>query len=276
MTEEEITKMAILKAQADSVHETRITQNTSSQETVPQAQPELEQTILTKTEDSPTYPYTLNLGNKKNISFKAWTGKTKKQIKAISESEDVTNKEIIDILIRENISPDTTYLSVIETQYVMLHIRAKSLDNLYIATGTCAVCEGEEEIEIDIYKDVNYKPGMFPKTLSSHEIDIIDISSYDELLKVSNDYMDSADYDGITTEADIEIAMHIKNGDMTPLEILDWMDNLDLKNLSIVTTEMNNLSPDFSISKTHQCVSCDKEQKFNTLDLPDVFVEILE
>ena len=266
MTEEEITKMAILKAQADNIP-SRVTPEESKPVEI------AETPAATIPEE---YQYELRLGTNKTINFKLWTGKTKKKIRAIADDEELTNKDIVQILIRDNIFPSDVYLNAIETQYVMLNIRAHSLDDTYLASGYCDICNLQEEMTINILKDIDYKKGDFPQSIDDLDIDLVDIDSEKELHEIFNTYLVSDKYDGITTEADVEIAMHIKKSDYTAINILSWMDELDLKSLKIISEKMQTISPDFNISKKQYCIDCDKGTIFVSTDLPDIFTELLE
>ena len=137
----------------------------------------------------------------------------------------------------------------------------------------CESCNEEQEIRSTVKETFRYKPSKFPKV--TKDMTFVDIESRSFLLDTVDQIKESADYDGITSDADIEIALHIDKDGKTPLEILDYM---DLKSIKTMMSTLEKISPSMDMYVERACknANCREKGKFYTDDIPDIFSEILE
>lgn len=280
MTEEELTQAAILKAQAVKKEEDRLDTEIAEDMKTVQAEVKSEE-IISEAEPEPKleYPFNVQLGKSKNINFKTWTGKTKKKLKKLlseSNSEEEAFREMINILIKEHIDQPEIYLSDLEQQYLVLMMRKQSLSDKFEFDGECEACGNYQDVQSVIDVAITYTPNTYPQTFDAQGISFIDIESDSNLRKISDDYMISDNYDGLTTEGDIEIAMHISKDNLSPIEIMNWLDTLTLKSLKEVMSGLSECSSNITIAAEDFCTECNYKRKFTAEDLPNVFSDLLD
>ncbi len=298
MTEAEKTEMAILKAKADQKTKSQIeqskTQEKKAQEKI-QAdellnkpkESKIEPKIETKEPKKPKepkvdknkFPYEVKLGENKIVNYKPWTGKTKKKFKKLFEHlenpEDIDFKGVIRILIRDNIDTPNLYISDDEQQYLTALIRKVSIQDDFEFSGVCDYCGAEQTIKTKISNAIKYRPNKFPQTKGG--VVFKDIESYDYLIDVVDDIINSDDYDGLTTEADIEFALHLELDKSTsPLEVLDKIDEMPLNQLDVLMNTIEDMSSDMKIKEEKTCKECSKKSEFSSSEIPGLFESLLK
>ncbi len=230
------------------------------------------------------YPFEVQLGITKAVHFKPWTGRTKKEFnKLISDTNDVEELNIdrtMKILIRDYIFEKDIYLSDIEYQYLLLRLRDESLSDECQFESMCPECNEMKTISAKTSEVYRFVPSQYPKEDSEIGVTYIDINSDSDFEKQVSEITDSKDYDGITTGTDIEVAMHIKKDQKTPLEILDMIDNTTLKNLTKMMENLRGTAPSLEMYKEDNCTNREckmygKSVKYYTDDIPDVFSELI-
>ena len=275
MTEEELTKMAILKAQADDkikerskfLHKPEVGPlGTKTEEQTPEPP---------KKVDLNEYPFKVDFGSK-SVNFKAWTGRTRKKVQHISTLDNITDDEgyekLVEILIRDHISERDIYLSETEMQYLFLKIREESYDTSYLAEGECPKCGNMQEMKVTP-SCIKPKLSKFPLEVKELDCRIVDIKTVTEFKKTTEATLKALN-DGITTATDIEIIMHIENN-KSIIERLDWFDELNLKDIKMLLKKINEAAFQFDIVKKCTCAECGEEGMFETTDMPDFLDELL-
>jgi len=291
MTEEELTQMALLKAQADKLKENRepvnikATQETQATQETPKPQEtkkteveniqETENTEETKVEEQKEFPETIVLGPNKSINYKLWTGKTRRSftslLKDIENPDELDTEDALEILLYDNLEGDP-YLTDIEEQRILLEIRRKSIDTMFEVTGTCEKCGTQEIFIKDINEIYHFTENTFPG--EKNGVKFKDIPTRSMLIQETRKIMDDIYYDGITNETDVEIALHIDNGKDTK-QTLEWIDDLPILKLKQVMEDLSSFAPQMEPWVEHDCSKCKTKTKYWTENLPDIFEEIL-
>jgi hypothetical protein len=130
-------------------------------------------------------------------------------------------------------------------------------------------------ISAKIEEAVHYKENEFPKK-HSKDVEFVDIKSLKELKKTISDIMGADDWDGITSEADIELASHIKMEGKTTKEVIDWLDELPVRDLENLINDLRAVAPSCEISIKEYCVHCQTEQNFELDVSKDIFESLLK
>lgn len=289
-TEEELTKMAILKAQSlEKAPDIDINPkpNNDVVEPIPPAptQP-TEKTPEIKTEQNIKKPleekvkdkfkYKVILGKNKEVHYTNWTGKTKKIFNKLLEQkgEEISLDDISSKLIRDYIQEQDIYLSALEEQYLIVKIRDISLSDEYTFVSNCPHCDEMETITDKTSNIFKYRKSKFPKKIG--DVEYVDIESNSVFKKTVDSILNSPDYDGISTIGDIEIAMHLKiEGKETPLEIMDYIDTLPLKDIQVILDNLSEVSSDLKMGVERVCKKCGERGFFECEEIPNVFEELL-
>jgi hypothetical protein len=276
MTEAQKTEMALLKAKAEKTQTgkiekaTKIAKNTPNTPNTPNTEPK----EINKTK----YPFEVELGDNKTVHFKAWTGKTKKKFKKLFQNlediEELDLKQVIQVLIYDQISETDMYLSDNEQQYLMAMLYKLSLSDNITFFADCENCGENQLIKTQLSDAVNYTKSKYP--FIEDDLTINDIDKKSILDNYIKNIMFSDSYDGLTTEKDIEIALHLKIGEVTdPLEILNLMDEMDLKTLTDILQKLDNTQPQFKIEVVKKCKECQKNSKFGTEEIPGLYESLI-
>lgn len=302
MTEEELTRMAILKAQADKNDAGKVMERTelAAPKTEPIPSPVKEKPVKAAKEtkevkeapvqesnlnpetgeDLSKYKFSVVLGKEKEIKFTNWTGKTKKVFKKLVEN--ITDIDQLDldqtmaVLLREYMLDYDTYLSDVEQQFLLIKMREASLDDKFDFISNCPNCNHEQEIQSTIKDTFHFAPGQYPIKNEELDIEFVDITDQTSLESAVERITSSPMYDGITTKADVEVAMHIKTSDnKSPEQVLDMIDELDLKTLNEILDKLSDAAPKMEMYSNRVCKGCTQKVDFETEEIPDVFEELL-
>lgn len=265
MTEQERTEMAILKAK--------------SMNKAPKVETSKEQIKKIAKEpktDIKKYPYEIKLGENKTVSFKPWTGKTKKKFKKIFTNQDIDEndinlKQIVKVLINDQLQEQDVYLSDAEQQYLLAKIREQSIGTGIEFTSFCKYCNEEQNIKTTIKKAVKFKPSTFPFKVENG--DLIDIEKSSTLEKAVLELItDNENYDGLTTEGDIVLALHLKlDGTKTTQEVLNKMDEMELVPLKNILDAYDEHIASIEIFIEQDCKKCGELNKFSSEEIPDLY-----
>ncbi len=221
------------------------------------------------------YPFNVKLGKNKEVNFKPWTGKTKKKFKKLfnflTQEDDVPYKEIIQILIYDNISDSEIFIDTHEQQYLLSLMRKESLRNSFEFEGNCKHCHEPQTIKSTMTESILYKESNFPFKYSD-ELTFVDIPNRTLSESIFENIQNANDYDGLTVMTDVEMVLHFKyKNEKTPLEILDILDDTNLKELTNIQEALDTCSSKMELGVTKVCVECGKESKFVTDEIPDLF-----
>ncbi len=284
MTEAEKTEIAILKAKAEKQNNLRRAEETKeSKKTTSPLEKTVEadensKKVNEKLPDIKNYPFEVQLGKEKSVRFKPWTGKTRKKFtklfKDVKSMDDVNLKQVIQILITDNIEDKDAYLSDIEQQYILSLLRKESIEDKFNFDGYCEHCGEMQNIKTKVSEVNKYTKNNFP--IEINNIIYKDIDSKSTLDKNVKDIIEKEDYDGLTTEYDVEVALHIdfKDG-KNPLETLDYMDSLPINTLDEVLLQYLNNSSKFEMNITKVCNKCSMESLYKTTEIPGLYQSLL-
>lgn len=277
MTQEELTQMAILKAKALANETPKAPKVHKVSEIIKDVEILKEEKINPETGAAQIdYKHSVILGNDKEIKFNNWTGKTKKIFKQMVENDSANLDDAIELLVRNHINTKDIYLSDVEQQYLLLKLREVSLSENFEYDAQCPNCSEVQTIKSTIDEIFKLKPASYPKYDEDLKLTFIDIKNQNDLEDKVKKIQSAQNYDGITTKADIEIAMHIETSEAkSPNEILDIIDTLDLKTLNGILDKLSETAPSLESYTERICKNCKKTVKFYTDEIPDVFTELL-
>ncbi len=218
------------------------------------------------------------LGEKKSVTIKPWTGKTKKKVRKIFEyverPEDVDFISIMKTLLYDYIEEDI-YLNEGEQQYVLSKIRDISISDFIEKEIECPECSEYNFIKSYSKDFIHYKENNLPIEFNKN-IKFIDINKLEEFENACNLIIESEDYDGITTEVDIEIALHIKIDELDIKETINYIDNLPLKETSIILEKLRENLPECKMYHEKQCKKCKNKVKFPIDITEDIFESLIK
>jgi hypothetical protein len=233
-----------------------------------------------KTEKTEKTEKTLNqleLGANKIITIKPWTGKTKKKMRKIFEHvenpEEVDYIAIMKTLIYGYVNEDV-YLNEGEQQFILAKLREISIDECINYEIECPECETIQWIETCTDEFLHYKTNELP--FEENGIKFQDIETLEKFENTCKNIMKNDDYDGITTEIDIEIAMHIKIDEMDIVKILDYLDDLPLKETDKIIKTLRNKLPNCEMYVDRECKKCKAKNKFSIDITEDIFESLLK
>ena len=291
VSEEDLTKMAILRSKADdaAAKARAIIEDENPKPKTPEEPKnpkEPESTTNPETgEDLSKYKYSIKLGNDKIAYFTNWTGRTKKVFSKMlseltpeaDEFEDELINNILTSLIRDYLRDPDMYLSDTEQQYLLTKIREISLSDDVEFNSICPECGDQHEISAKIDEVYHYTPGVYPIQNKDMKLTYVDIVS-DEILKNTiKEIMESPNFDNLTSEADIEIALHLDKDNMNAIQILEMIDDMGLKDLAGLLKGLREAAPKLEMYYEDVCKNskCRKKVKFLAPDIPDVFSELM-
>jgi len=220
----------------------------------------------------------IKLGENKIVTIKPWTGKTKKKIRKIFEyvenPEDVDFIAIMKTLIYDYVSEDV-YLNEGEQQYLLSKIRDISISDKIHADVECPNCAQLNTISTSSSEFIHYKENELPFKYKN-DISFIDIESLKLFEDNCKEILESDEYDGITTETDIETAMHLIIKTYTTKEIIDYLDELPLKDTSELMENLRTKLPRCNMYFEKTCKKCKTNQKFPIDITEDIFESLLK
>ena len=288
-TEEELTQMAILKAESlkKNLPEEQIPEKEQPIQPQPKKQKNIVNDVHSETKNNnktvkpleeniqEKYKYKVDLGNNKTVHYTNWTGKTKKVFNKLIETkgEDISVDDISETLIREYIQEQDIYLSPLEEQYLIVKIRDVSLSTKYTFVSECPNCSEVQEITDSTKNIFKFKKSKFPQKING--IEYVDIPSNSVFKKTVHEIQNSPTYDGLSTQADIEIAMHLKIDNKTPQEVMDYIDTLSLKEIEEILSNLSKISSDLKMGTEKTCKKCSQKGFFECDEIPNVFVELV-
>ena len=216
------------------------------------------------------------LGKNKKVTIKPWTGKTKKKVRKFFEfaesPEEIDFKEVIKTLIYDYVNEDI-YLNDDEQQYILSKIKDISLSDDIDALTYCPICSAENTFKTRSDLFLHYKENELPFKYNE-EIEFVDIISLKDFDSEVKNIMESEDYDGITTEKDIETAMFIKIKDKNTEQVIEYLDDLPLNKTQEIIKVLNEKLPKTEMYINRRCTSCNTEVDF-TIDITKPIFESL-
>ena len=294
MTQKEMTEAAILKAKADKIKVPKDQQNIDNIKEVQTISAidtvDLDKIKKTKALEKPKpktkqvdikkYPYEVQLGKEKIVRYRPWTGKTKKKFRklfqGIQDMNELDFTEVVNVIIRDHIDAKDIYLSDHEQQYLTALLRKISIEDTFEFDAKCEHCSTEQHIKTSVSESVKFKMNDYPSENKEIKTKYIDIGSNGFLLHTVSEILESQDYDGLTTAADIELALHLQFEDTSsPLEILDKLDDMELKPLEIILNDIEKYSAEMTMKIEKACSNCAKSSVFISEEIPGLFESLL-
>ena len=204
------------------------------------------------------------------VTLNPWAGKTKKKFKKefeFAESmDDVNLQKIIEILVYDQIEEDYQ-LTEMELQYLLVELKTMSIGKDIECDSSCPECGAKNKIltttDIGIFV-----PGNLPAKFKKWNFKNVKRT---EFIKAKNAIMNADDFDGLSTEADIELACKITKEDKTPKQMIDTIDDTPLKDLTEMMDEyVKNLAA-FDLKIEQTCTSCQSEALFGVDVITGIF-----
>jgi len=269
--QEDLTRQAMERAQkprtaepAEPTPETKVSQAEVAEPKKPKTPKEPKIKAQNKLQDNQR-----KLGERV-VTLKAWAGKTKKKFKKefeFAESmEDVDLKKIIEILVYDQIEEDYQ-LAETELQYLLSELKEMSIGKDIECDSACKQCGTTNKLQTTT--DV----GVFVcDTLpAKHKEWNFKNIKRTEFTKAKNAIMNADDFDGLSTEADIELACKITKEDKTPAQMIDTIDDTPLKELTEMMDEYVKHLATFEIKVEKTCTSCQNEVMFDVDIITGIF-----
>jgi len=261
---DEATKKAIEASKSNETNETNETNKTEKNEKIKE---------VTSTENSQNQ---ITLGKNKVVTIKPWTGKTKKKFKKIFEfverPEDIDFKQVMKTLLYDHIKEDI-YLNEGEQQYLLAEIKKISLNDNFNESINCYNCDNKIHINKKIDEVLKYKENKLPKKYNN--IEFVDIKNLESLENEIKQIKESIDYDGLTSDQDVEFAMHIKIKDKTTKEIIEYLDNLAIKDLTDIIKNITEVLPSCSTEIELICPKCQHTDVYDIDITKEIFESLL-
>ena len=261
--QEELTRQAMERAQKTTPIQEKVTKN--------QKVPKTPAAKVAKTPKEPKLlPTQRKLGDR-IVTLQSWAGKTKKKFKKefefVDSPEDIDLPKIIEILVYDQIQEDYQ-LTELELQYLLTELKELSLGSEIECQSPCKSCGNHNKITSTTKEAVHFKADTLPAKFKDWNFKNITRS---EFLSIKNEIMDSNDYDGLTSETDIELACKITKGKRTPNEMIELIDETPLMELNEMMEAYVSNMAEFSITKEHKCQKCGVTSKFDIDIITGIF-----
>ena len=220
-------------------------------------------------------PDQLQLGPDRIVTLSPWNGKTKKKFKKLFEfvedPSDIDLKRVMEVLIYDHVKEDFL-LSDAEQQYILTILKEISISNNIEFTSICPGCEQENKLTCTT-KETIYTDNMLPQVYK--EISFIN-PGLEETKQVIKEFMDDDDYDGLTNETDIETASRIKIKDLKTKQVIEYLDNLAIKDVQDIMNKLDSYLPTIEQKFTTECKKCQTEQTFEIDMITGLFEDLLK
>jgi len=151
---------------------------------------------------------------------------------------------------------------MVEQQFLLGEIKRISLGDDIETVEECPECLTENTIKTKLDVCMVYKKNELPSKYND-EIELVDIPNKEFLNKTIQDIKESDDYDGITTDADIESALHFKIQGKNTKQVIDYLDNLPLKDVENLISALEAKLPNTEFKYKKTCKGCNKKVEFN-------------
>ena len=276
MTEEEMTRRAMEEAKTVAA-----TQREETKKAIEDARKEvMKSEKAPDTKEAPKKPIkavksdyaTVELSKTKTVHLKPWTGKTKKRFKkvfeGVSSMEDVDFREVLEVLIYNQSKEDLLFQEA-EQQFLLVKLREASIGNEIISDTSCPNCGSEVKIKVKTEDLNDFESDKLPYKFSD-EIEFKNCSKTEAEDNITV-VMNQPDFDGLTSEADIEFASRIKIKDKSIAEVIDYIDDLKISEQNKLVSAMNERLSKYSLIANHKCEHCKTEQPFTVDVITGVF-----
>jgi hypothetical protein len=211
----------------------------------------------------PTYTTTIP-STKRKIKFRGFTVREEKILLIAQESEDVEEimaaaRNIITACVLDPIDYDS--LATFDVEYLMTHIRAKSVGEVVHLTMPCDADPSHKRtpIVIDISKiEVKYPEGHETTIALYDDVGVkMKYPTINSLYAVDGaagtDIIASC-IDSIFTGDEVFAA-----GDQTPEEIQDFLESLTKQQLQLIEHKFFKLMPRYEYEFRYKCVECGRD-----------------
>ena len=217
----------------------------------------------------------VNLGPEKKVEISFWRAKTKKDfIKLFKEKEEnVSEQDIIDILIKPYIDNKEIWLSPEEVQYILIKIRELSIEDNLNFSVDCTLCNNSFNIDIPINELYTFKENNFP-------VEIKDYVTFRELYdsNIVEEFKEKYKNEYIPLSL-IIMLLHIENYKNTKItsfeQILEIYNNLTFKEEEILNKTYNENKASLDIEGKFICPHCETSDTYKFDVIPTFFDPIL-
>ena len=268
MTEKELTEMAMAKAAGEAPKAEAFVPPKTSKKTVKPK--EVKETENPKAAEIKLLKNQVDLGGR-IATLVPWNGKTKKKFKKVFEfiedPRDVDFKKLMKVLVIDQVKEDIS-LADAEIQYIMAELYDISISGDVSVETDCPSCGNPTKITSTIAKDMKFEKNQLPK---KHKDIMFENVPYSTVIKNVRDIMEDDNYDGITTEADIETATRIKIPGKNIKQTINYLDELSIKEIEELMKSYEAALPKFTLEHTQKCRDCDVDQEFEVELITNLF-----
>jgi len=215
----------------------------------------------------------LQLTKEKSVELSGWTGSTKKQFINLfkDKGDNVSEKDVMSILVYPFITPSDVYYSEDEIQYILIHLRDLSLTDEIKVETECS----NEKCKKDLFQSVNvkelceYTEGKFP--IVDGPITWRELNKRDDVNMTHKQHKEEP-------YIYVEKYLHIEKYNdeiMTGFQrIMDVLDDIPLKDYNEVSDNYDRNRSKIELGYTFECV-CGTETKIEMDSIPDFFNPLL-
>jgi len=158
-------------------------------------------------------------------------------------------------------------------QLILTKLYEESVSDEIQTEIECPRCSKINKIKTNTKDIIHYKENELPFTYNN--IELVDIKDFKTFEKEVDKIINSENYDGITTEADIEVAMHI-NINKPLKDVINYLDEIPLKESSEIIKTLREKLPNCELFIEKECNNCKNDVKFN-IDISSLaFEELLK
>lgn len=210
----------------------------------------------------------IDLGNKK-VTIKPWKTNTKKEFLNLikNKGENVTQEEIMDVLLYPYIEESDIFLNRYELEYVLVNIRNISIKANIEMTVSCDICKTSFEISENVLEFTDYRKANYNgkwKDLSSK-------NSNKTITSLAEKYGEN--------ESDIEMLLHLSEINSKKVESFEDVYNIfsemTLDELENLYEEYDKVKPYLEMKITKKCPHCGSNNIFYFDEIPSFFDPLL-
>ena len=217
---------------------------------------------------------TIKLGEHKEIEITPWKAKTKKDfIRLFKEKEgEVSENEVMGVLISPYIDKPDTYYSPDEIQYILIELRKISISGDIEFKMDCdnEACKKEFTFTTTLDDLSTYTPSKYP--IVQDGISWVDIANLKSVDTIEKKYPHEP-------PREISMLLHIQKYKDTVItkfeDILAIVDDLSLKEGEEIINNYDSVRSDIDISASIKCPHCNVSSKYQFDIIPTFYDPLL-
>jgi len=211
-----------------------------------------------------------------DVTLSPWNGKTKKKTKKVFEFverlQDVDFQAVLEVLIYDQVTEDLLF-DEYETKLILLKLKELSIGSTVNFDVECEKCGSLVHIKTDTSK-YSYTPAKLPHKFSDKINFVVPKkSTYDaNVVEITN----AEDYDGITTNEDIELSSRIEIEEKDITGVINYLDDAPLKDVSELISELKDCYAKFEMEVDYVCDACKSKGTTEVDIMTGIFEELVK